>query len=301
MSNVDGLWFSVFGKNQLFRQPTTNNQQPTTNNFILRDLTPILLNYILTSHLKINPFDIIEQTDKRQTSFKFYPSTRQQARQLMRQFNQLHIQNVSVKLEVLQDQDWQNKWKKDFKPFALTSDLTIVPAWLKENYIFIDSHLAFGTGLHETTRFMTELIKSVKGQFSTFLDIGTGTGILTLAALKYGAKDVTAMDISEDCVTNAKANFALNGVSKYRLFCKDFAKMPAHKTYDLVAANLVSHDLLAMSEKIISRVNKTGYLAISGISLDNFEAVKTKFSKSLNCVKIKKGKTWAALLYKNGV
>src|SRR6185503_4769445 len=97
--------------------------------------------------------------------------------------------NVSCRLKSIQSQDWQEKWKEDFKPFRLTDRIDVSPVWHRKRYkpkgrevVYIDTVLAFGTGLHETTRFMSQFIELCRGQFESFFDIGTGSGILSIIA-----------------------------------------------------------------------------------------------------------------------
>ena len=100
----------------------------------------------------------------------------------------------------------------------MTKKLDVVPVWYQDkykprpgcDYILMDTLLSFGTGLHETTRFMAQFIENKKGGFKSFLDIGTGTGILALVALKYGARDVVGIDIGQLSVEAARDNMKAN-------------------------------------------------------------------------------------------
>ncbi len=118
-------------------------------------------------------------------------------------FVRLGLSGVKVRHRRLAPKDWLTLWKSQWKPAALTKKLDVVPVWYQDKYkprqgcdhILMDTLLSFGTGLHETTRFMAQFIEDKQGKFRSFLDIGTGTGILALVALKNGAEEVLAIDI----------------------------------------------------------------------------------------------------------
>ncbi len=217
----------------------------------------------------------------------------------------LKLKGVVFRLRYLKIENWKEKWAKSFSAFQLTENIDVVPTWRKRSYkktkrvpIYLSSINAFGTGLHETTSFMAQLIERYAGKFSNFLDIGTGTGILSLVALHSGAKDVTAIDFDSDCVRSAKENFYVNNKNAY-IEKFDIAKFQAKKKFDFVAANLITHDLIRVRKKLVSLVSPGGFLAISGISLENLPQIKSVFKNlPLRCLKIKTGKQWVALIYK---
>ncbi len=235
----------------------------------------------------------------------YYPSIKK-ADALTKKIQKLSIGDIDVNVKCLASSDWQDKWKEDFKPFHLSKRFDIVPIWYKDSYtpkrrmpIYIDTTLAFGTGLHETTRFMGRLIERCYPRVESFLDIGTGTGILSIIALHCGIKTVRAMDISLDCIEAARKNFHNNGYDMIDLKTADIGKFKTNKQYDFVAANLVTHDLIKTGKKIVSLVKPGKYLAVSGISLENLKILKDAFQPfPLRCLKVEKGKKWTAVLYK---
>ena len=129
------------------------------------------------------------------------------------------------------------------------------------------------------------------------LDIGTGTGILALVALKYGASDVLGIDIGPLSVQAARDNMKANR-SSFDVLKADIKKYRSKKTYDLVAANLITEDLIEHSARIVSFVKEGGLLAVSGISLGNLAKLRKSFSSlPLKCIKISRGQQWTGLLY----
>lgn len=216
----------------------------------------------------------------------------------------LALKDVTWSVKLLKPEDWASKWKKGWKPGRLTKKLDVVPLWhldsykVKKNrdYILMDTLMSFGTGLHETTRIMSQFIEDAQGQFKSFFDIGTGTGVLTLVALKSGAKQVLAIDIGQLSVEAAKKNGELNKLP-FRVLCRDIADMKHAIQYDYVAANLVTHDLVSFRKQIVRFVKPNGLLAVSGISLDNWEKFNQGFLKPpLEVIQIVKGKQWAGVL-----
>lgn len=250
--------------------------------------------------------DVIESGDEKTTTLSVYFEEELKARRFKSKMQQSKLKGVAVTKTRFKNRDWQTKWKKDFKPLWLSKNFQVVPAWhrdkkqyQKTSSIFIDTSVAFGTGMHATTQFVTQLIEQCAGKFDRFLDIGTGTGILCIAAHKSGAKELSAIDISKDAIAIAKQNFEWNNCEPKYLKAIDFDKFKRKEKYDFVAANLITQDLLAMSHKIVGLMEKGGYLAISGVSLKNYTLIRTHFKKyRLRCLRVHKGEGWTAVLFK---
>lgn len=220
-------------------------------------------------------------------------------------FDRLGLAGVKVHQRRLLPKDWLTLWKSQWKPAPLTKKLDVVPVWYKDkykprlgcDYILMDTLLSFGTGLHETTQFMAQFIEDKNGKFKSFLDIGTGTGILALVAMKYGAQDVWGIDIGQLSVQAARDNMKANQ-SYFQVKREDVKKFTSKKTFDFVAANLITEDLIEHAQKIISFVKEDGLLAVSGISLDNLSKLRKSFSSlPLKILKTSKGKQWSGLLF----
>jgi len=220
-------------------------------------------------------------------------------------FGRLALAGVKVQQRRLLPHDWLTLWKTQWKPAPLTKKLDVVPVWYHSkyksrrgrDYILMDTLLSFGTGLHETTQFMAQFIEDKQGSFKSFLDIGTGTGILALVAIKYGAKDVVGIDIGPLSVQAAHDNMKANNLY-FKVKRADIKKYNSKDTYDLVAANLITEDLIEHAQKIISFVKEGCLLAVSGISLSNLSKLRKAFSSyPIKCLKISKGKQWSGLLF----
>ncbi len=234
-----------------------------------------------------------------------YFSALRMAERLRRKIQAAQLKGIKVKIRTLLRTHWRDAWKRDFKPFRFTKSIDVVPAWQRKKYrvkrqkvILIDTATAFGTGLHETTRFMAELIERSGGRFGKFLDIGTGTGILSFVAAHHGARELWAIDIDPLCVPVARANAKLNGVRFKYLEAVGLNDFRSSQPFDYVAANLISQELIKHKRHLIRLVAKGQFLALSGISLDNLGKVRRAFAgSSLRCLRICRGKQWAALLY----
>jgi ribosomal protein L11 methyltransferase len=249
--------------------------------------------------------EIVESVVKKRPLLSFYYKNLSLAERTLKKIEALKLKGVKVKIRDLKVVQWRDKWKKDFKVFKLTEKFDVVPAWemtkkrrAQRIPIYLDTGLAFGTGLHETTRFMVELIENSVAKLDRFFDIGTGTGILSIAAAKTGAVDIDAIDISKDAVKVAKQNLRVNGIKAAKIKAADIGQWPSGKKYDFVAANLITPDLIKFKRKILSFVKTEGYLALSGISIERLVELRNELKAlPLKCLKVKKGEAWAAILF----
>jgi len=249
--------------------------------------------------------DLISSESRGRRIFELFGEDKDRLERVRKLFGRLGLAGVSVQQRRLIPKDWLTLWKSQWKPAPLTKKLDVVPVWYQDKYrprrgcdhILMDTLLSFGTGLHETTRFMAQFIEDQQGRFKSFLDIGTGTGILALVALKYGASDVLGIDIGPLSVQAARDNMKANR-SSFDVLKADIKKYRSKKTYDLVAANLITEDLIEHSARIVSFVKEGGLLAVSGISLGNLAKLRKSFSSlPLKCIKISRGQQWTGLLY----
>jgi len=249
--------------------------------------------------------DMVSSSLKGKGSLELFDEQKEKFERIQKLFGRLKLPGVKVNLRRLAPKDWLTLWKAQWRPAPLTKKLDVVPVWYKDKYkprrgcdhILMDTLLSFGTGLHETTRFMAQFIENEQGKFKSFLDIGTGTGILALVAIKYGAKEVVGIDIGPLSVQAARDNMKVNDLY-FDVKRADIKKYPSKVTYDLVAANLVTEDLITHAKKILSFVKRDGLLAVSGISLDNLVKLRKAFAGlPLKCLKVSKGEQWSGLLF----
>lgn len=251
--------------------------------------------------------DIVEVQNKRESILSFFVKDKSSALRVFNGIQDLKIKNIKAKYKVLKQQDWLTKWKKDFKPFMLTKNFKVIPVWMKKEgdkhtarNIYLDTDMAFGTGLHPTTRFMANLIERCAGKFDSFLDIGTGTAILAIIAERCSATVVDAFDYDKDAVKTAKKNLVRNRTKLINLSVADITKAKAKMQYDFVSANLITEDLICNGDKILSFVKTGKFLAVSGVSVSSYQYFRREFQKKLplRCIKVEKDQGWCAFLYK---
>ena len=216
----------------------------------------------------------------------------------------IRIAPARFSLRKLRRQNWAHSWKRHFHPIEIGSALLIRPGWSKlrarkgQATVVLNPGLSFGTGLHHTTSFCLEQIVAVRaqGQSQSFLDIGTGSGILAICAAKLGYSSIDAIDSDPEAIRIAAANAHRNHVSgKIAFSQRDLKKLRLNtaEKYSLVCANLISNLLLSEQERIISRVDRSGVLVLSGILKDEFAEVQRAYeSAGLRLIASRIGSEW---------
>ncbi len=177
----------------------------------------------------------------------------------------------------LSERDWNESWKKKFIPIDVGNSLSILPPWEKgdDNRIrlIIDPGMAFGTGHHETTKTCLMLTERLapENRRERFLDIGTGTGILAIAASRLGFNKVTGVDIDPLAVDAATRNAELNGLKDIEI--KEGGVSGVQGCYDMIAANLMSDVLIMIAKELASRLDSSGIIILSGMLVGQEEDV----------------------------
>ena len=202
----------------------------------------------------------------------------------------LKIGSGKVTIVKMRREDWAESWKRHFKPIEIGQALLIKPGWSKklprknQAVVILDPGLSFGTGQHPTTAFcLCELARCGKiGAGRSFLDIGTGSGILAIAAVKLGYSPVHAFDFDPGAVRIARANARANGVQgKLRITNGDVMKLrirPARQ-YDLICANLISTLLIAGCRRMVAQLHRGGTLVLAGILRSEFSQLQKIFEE----------------------
>jgi len=201
----------------------------------------------------------------------------------------LKIGTGQIEITKVKREDWAESWKRHFHPLEIGKTLLVKPSWSKKRprknqaVVILDPGLSFGTGQHPTTSFcLGEIARCRKtGAAQSFLDIGTGSGILAMAAAKLGYSPVQAFDFDPESVRVAKANARKNRVeNKIKLTRGDVTKLPLKpaRQFDLVCANLISTLLIAEKRRIANRVKRSGTLVLAGILAAEFAEVERAFA-----------------------
>ena len=189
---------------------------------------------------------------------------------------------TDITVEGLREEDWANAWRAYYQPVHIGKRLVVVPAWQKydvqtgEVTILMDPGMAFGTGTHETTRLCAAMVEKHMPENSRVLDVGTGSGILSLFALKLGAKTANAYDIDPVAVRVAIENAKDNGVEGFTCGVSDLLAGVdlSEGPYDFAMANIVADILIRMSENIADYLKVGAKLVCSGIIEGRWEDVK---------------------------
>lgn len=196
--------------------------------------------------------------------------------------------SLLMEIDDINEEDWANNWKKYFKPFSVGKRLYIKPSWEpatgaeNRKILEIDPESSFGTGQHETTKMCLEFLDGIVKGGENVLDMGSGSGILSIASILLGAKEVTACDVEENAVRIARENAKKNGISeeKYTLYCgnitddKELAKkILSRGEYDIITANIVADVLKAMAPYFKKFIKSGGVLIASGIIEEREEEV----------------------------
>ena len=208
----------------------------------------------------------------------------------------------------IMDSGWAEKWKEHFRAQKVGQRLVIKPSWEeypaeeKDIVLTVDPGQAFGTGTHETTRmclrFMEDAFTSDASPPQSALDIGTGTGILGIAAAMLGAKRVLGIDTDPVAVEVAGKNAELNGVAD--VFSVEGTELATiDEKFDLVLGNLISEILVGLAESIVARCVPGGWLVLSGIIKEKSGWVVEEYSKhQMKLVEETIDNEWSALLFR---
>jgi ribosomal protein L11 methyltransferase len=185
---------------------------------------------------------------------------------------------VAVSSELVPHEDWSELWKQHFKPRRVGRRIVVRPTW--EDFdahpddlvIVLDPGQAFGTGDHPTTRLCLELLEETELARKAVADLGCGSGILSIAAMKLGAESVDAVDIDPLSVESTRANAALNEVHVH-VAAGDGLHIFERTEWDLVVSNIISATLIRMSGSIADAVAEGGTWIASGIIRGNWNEV----------------------------
>jgi len=201
----------------------------------------------------------------------------------------------------LSERDWNEPWKKRFIPMDVGERLSILPPWEKRDNnripLIIDPGMAFGTGHHETTKACLQLIErfSKNSPKDRFLDVGTGTGILAIAASRLGFKAVVGVDIDPLAIDAAKRNAELNSLQNVEI--KEGTIAGVYGSFDMIAANLMSEVLIRIAPEIASRLNHTGIAILSGMLKGQEDDVLHTIKRSgLSTTEVQVDGRWVSLV-----
>lgn len=216
---------------------------------------------------------------------------------------------IEGKIELIgvNEEDWANSWKAYYKPLHIGKKMVIVPAWEKyeeqpgEIIVRMDPGMAFGTGGHETTRLVIELLEETVREGIRVADVGCGSGILAICAAKLGAKECKAYDIDPVAVRVARENIKDSGLTNVTCDVSDLLKGVdlAGGPYDLICANIVADIIIRMAPDVGRYMKDDAILLASGIITERAEEVIGELEKNrLTVVRRLDDNGWCALVVK---
>ena len=215
-------------------------------------------------------------------------------------------ENIKYKINTLvcSENDWINNWKKYFKPTPIGNKIIICPSWEevpdsnKRTILKIEPGMAFGTGTHETTRLCLEMIEKYLTPGDTVLDVGCGSGILSIASLLLKAKSAIGVDINELAVKVSRENAKLNNVHNRFIAVSGSLTQNIYGKFNLVVANIVSDIIIKLSENIHKYMYNNSTYIMSGIIDSRLNDVLSALSGKFDIIEQKSQKGWFCLVAK---
>jgi ribosomal protein L11 methyltransferase len=200
----------------------------------------------------------------------------------------IRIGQWKVSLARMKTEDWAHSWKRHFKPIQVGRKLLIKPSWSRlkpkrgQAVVVLDPGLSFGTGQHPTTAFCLKqlVVHRRVGEKQPLLDLGTGSGILAIAAAKMGYSPIKALDFDPESIRVAKVNARRNHQqAQIRFLLQDLTKLPLRtgRKYCVICANLISTLLVGERDRILARLEMAGILVVAGILRAEFAMVQKAY------------------------
>ncbi len=219
----------------------------------------------------------------------------------------LEIGRAEISSSEMEQEDWEEGWKQYFKTFHATEKMVIHPIWEEyvakdgEVVIDMDPGMAFGTGEHETTAMCIQLLEETLREKDDVLDIGCGSGILSIAGKKLGAAKVEAIDLDPVAVRVAKENIAYNRLSDEIIVKEGNLTEKVSGTYDIVVANIMADVILILLDTVSDYMKKDGIFIASGIINEKMEEIlRAMEQRGFSVVKTLRKGEWNALVAKRG-
>ncbi len=217
---------------------------------------------------------------------------------------QLEVSHLKTAVEDMEEYNWNEEWEKNFKPVFITGQVAIRAPFhkLEKSYpyeIVVQPRMTFGTGHHETTRLMIEAQLHVLHRGKRVLDVGTGTGILSILAAQLGAYSLDATDTDDRCIENSMENFMINKVENYRIHKGVIENLTFKYPFDILLANINKNVLVKEIGHYKKLLSPSASLILSGFYKENVpEIVREAVFYGLNETRRMVLNNWACLVFK---
>ncbi len=214
----------------------------------------------------------------------------------------------TITISEVNEEEWASAWKKYYKPVKITDRITITPTWEEyepeakdELIIELDPGMAFGTGTHPTTVLCIKALEKYQVEGASVLDVGTGTGVLSIASAKLGAEDVLAVDLDEVAVHSARLNSKLNKVQKTVQIKQNNLADQIEGPFQIIVANLLAEIVMRLADSAFSILAEDGYFITSGIIKNKQGDVEEKLkSAGFDVLEVLEREDWVAIVASKG-
>ena len=273
--------------------------------------------------------EIQENNDEYSTLLAYFPQddlTTMRLRNLRRFIAKLPSfglpgeESITIEMRAYDSQDWANSWRSAFPPQEIGDHVVVAPTWhqMEEDepqddelgdqsgtekiLIRLDPGMAFGTGHHPTTRLSLHLLSGLSFKRREIVaDIGTGSGILSILAVKMGAKKVIALDIDETALNVAEHNFVVNGIKDHVDLRQSEGLVNLTGKFHLIISNIVSQVILPMIPSYPQYLRKGGKLILSGILDSESQTIRTALrDHGFQCLQVRQQDEWVGILAQKG-
>ena len=272
-------------------------------------LKPVIIQFLKTSRFLRS--EMIETCEGRLRQIRVYVADLKRVRFIEKAFKKAELIHASFSFRRFKQHEWADKWKEDFHIQTLGKSFVVVPVWREKEFnpkkfkkrtpLWMDPLSAFGSGEHETTQLIIRQLELLRNRFQSFLDMGTGTGLLSIAAVHCGASHILGFDRDKPSAACAQYNFRKNGFTKKQgeFIRAELSGFQASKKFDLVCANINSHILENYRREIVRAARTGGWVLVSGILKQTYASFREAFDGvDLRCLKVLKGRRWVSVLYR---
>lgn len=215
---------------------------------------------------------------------------------------QLHLPLFEIlSITEIQNQNWNEQWEKSIQPIHVTENIIIAPSWHPVDdpsklVLTIDPKMTFGTGYHETTRLMLRLMEHHITPNSFVLDIGTGTGILAITAVKFGASKAIGVDIDEWSLDNGIENVKRNNVDGKVDIRIGSLETVTENNFDIIVANIIRNTILELMDGMAAKLSANGKLLLSGLLSGDREVIENALkSHRFSVLSVVQENDWIAI------